>query len=205
MVGAQKVRLHYPVLLREPVPHRRRDFVGAGIGAGDQRTVPAPGAADHQDVVVGLTVGAVPGLAKLAAIAEVQPDGREIGAVRNKVPAGGGLVSAVRTGRRSGRRGRRRREGGRGENRFSSCYLGLLYPGPRWTVAFRSRIERAETSTMPISARPGPLAAGDRPSTACGLRVACSLVLRHVTAHSQRWQPLAPPRLRWRPATSTRR
>ncbi len=43
MVGAQQVRIHYPVALREPVPHRRRDFVDAGIGAGDQRAVPAPG------------------------------------------------------------------------------------------------------------------------------------------------------------------
>ncbi|MFD7008096.1 hypothetical protein [Rhodococcus jostii] len=82
----------------EPIPHRLRN-VGVGIGAGDQRAVPTPGAAEHEGVAVGLTAGAVPYLPQVAVLVQVQPDGREIGAVRDEIPAGGGLVSAGRAGR----------------------------------------------------------------------------------------------------------
>ncbi|WP_157951389.1 hypothetical protein [Rhodococcus opacus] len=58
-------------MLSEPGLHRHRDFVGVGICAGDQRTVPAPAAADHQGVAVGLTVGAVPCLAEESAVVQM--------------------------------------------------------------------------------------------------------------------------------------
>ncbi|UUK33926.1 hypothetical protein [Rhodococcus sp. A14] len=93
----------------EPRQDRSRRIVSAGLRAGDQRAVAAAVAAEGKHVLVRLAASAVVRLAWVAAVVEMQPDGGQVGAVRDEVPTSGGFVTAARANQRSGSRWHRHR------------------------------------------------------------------------------------------------